>query len=69
MKLIYMLLFFSNTLLLLVLASCLFRYMDKRIGGLPLTLVVAGIGLNIFLLGYFLFQYLKLPQSERRGEI
>jgi hypothetical protein len=69
MKLIYTLLFFSNTLLLIVLANYLFKYMDKRIGGLPLALVVTGIGLNIFLLGYFLFRYLKLPSSERGGEI
>jgi len=69
MKLIYMLLFFSNTLMLIVLVDYLFKYMDKRIGGLPLAMVITGIGLNIFLLGYFLFQYLKLPSSERGGKI
>ena len=69
MKLIYMLLFFSNTLVLLVLAYCLIKYMDKGVGGLPLAVVATGIALNIFLLGYFLLQYFKLPPSERGGEI
>jgi hypothetical protein len=68
MKVLYTILFFTDTLVLIILAYLFFQFMDT--GGSPATLVVLFIAIVIciFMLVYFLLQYIKIPSSENRRE-
>jgi len=68
MKVLYTILFFTDTLVLIILAYLFFQFMDT--GGSPLTLVVLFIAIVIciFMLVYFLLRYIKIPSSENHQE-
>jgi len=69
MKIIYTILFFADTLLLIVLSYTFFELMDSRIDGIVLALMVIAIVICIFMLIHFLNKYVKIPSSEEREEL
>ena len=66
MKIIYTILFFADTLLLVVLAYTFFQLMDNRMDTIILAMIIIAIVICIFMLVHFLFQYIKIPSSENR---
>ena len=68
MKIVYTILFFTDTFLLVILSFLFLKLSDKGMSGLPLALVITGIIFSILLLVYFLFRYIKLPSSDTNHE-
>ena len=64
MKIIYTILFFADTLLLMILAFLLLKMIDNGINAGKLIIMLIGISLSIILLVYFLRLYLKAPSSN-----
>jgi hypothetical protein len=68
MKIIYTILFFADTTLLVVLAYTFFQLMDSKMDTIILAMMIIAIVICIFMLVHFLFQYIKIPSSENRKE-
>jgi hypothetical protein len=64
MKIIYTILFFADTLFLIVLANLFLKLIDTGMSGLTFALMLFAIVASIVLLAYFLLHYIKLPSSE-----
>jgi len=69
MKIIYTILFFADTLLLIVLSYTFFKLMDSKIDGIVLALMVIAIVICIFMLIHFLNKYIKIPSSKSTEEL
>lgn len=65
MKIIYAILFFADTLLLVVLAFLFMRYIDTGADKFRFTAIITAIIGCIVLLGYFISYYMKLPHKEK----
>lgn len=65
MKILYTILFFLSTFLLIFFMFDLLRLTDKGIHVLALVLLISGIIASIALLIFFLFRFLKLPHSDK----
>lgn len=65
MKVIYAILFFTATLLLVVLAFLFMRSLDAGADELRFAIIVSAIIGCILLLGYFITYYMKLPHKEK----
>ncbi len=61
MKIVYTILFFIDTLLLIALAFLFLKLSDAGMSAATLVSVIAGIIVSILLLVYFLYRYIKLP--------
>ena len=68
MKIIYTILFFADTLLLVVLAYLFFQLMDNRMDTIILAMMVIAIVICIFMLIHFLSQYIKISSHEKSKE-
>jgi hypothetical protein len=64
MKTILTILFFLDTLALSVLSFLLLRFIDAGSHGATLLLLLLLYACCIFLLGYLLFHFLKLPGDK-----
>ncbi|MBX2934675.1 MAG: hypothetical protein KF825_10540 [Ferruginibacter sp.] len=64
MKIIYPILFFLSTLVLLFLAFYLLKSIDAGFGALPIILLISGIILSISFLAFFILRYLKTPSEK-----
>jgi uncharacterized membrane protein len=69
MKIIYTILFFANTVLLMFLAFLLLRMIDNGIKAGELFIMLLSISVSICFLIFFLRRYLKFPNSGRHKEI
>ncbi|HEY5406045.1 MAG TPA: hypothetical protein VIJ92_03120 [Ginsengibacter sp.] len=69
MKIVYTILFFADTLLLIVLTYAFFKLMDSSIDRFVLAMMVIAIAICIFMLIHFLNQYIKIPSSENKEEV
>ena len=65
MKIIYTILFFVDTLLLIVLTYLFLKLMDNGMSPIVFILMVLAIVFCIMLLVYFLLNYLKSPPFSR----
>lgn len=65
MKIVYTILFFADTLLLIVLSFLFLKMIDNSVHGWPITLLASAIIGSILLLIFFLLHYLKLPSSDK----
>ncbi len=65
MKIIYTVLFFADTLVLLILAFVFFKLVDTGTSITPIILLISGIVCSIAILVYLLFKYIKIPPSNR----
>jgi hypothetical protein len=63
MKIIYTILFFADTLILIVLAFLFLKLKDMGMNGATFIALIAAIIFCIALLVYFILHYLKLPPS------
>jgi hypothetical protein len=61
MKIVYTILFFIDTLLLIALAFLFLKLSDTGMSVATLVSVIAGIIVSILLLVYLLYRYIKLP--------
>jgi DMSO/TMAO reductase YedYZ heme-binding membrane subunit len=64
MKLIYTILFFADTLVLVFLAYTILKFIDTGTSPVHFVLTCASFILCILLLVYFLLHYIKQPSSE-----
>ncbi len=64
MKIIYTILFFTDTLLLVVFSYLFLKYFDNGTPIPTLVLLSIGIMIGIILLIYFVYNYLKIPQNN-----
>jgi len=69
MKILYTLLFFVDTLVLLLLAFLLLKMIDNGITTGKLIFMLSGILSSIVLLILFLSHYLKSPSSNSRKNL
>jgi Kef-type K+ transport system membrane component KefB len=65
MKTLLTVLFFTDTLVLIVLSFLLLKWLDNGISGSALTLLLIAIGSCIFLLGFLLVRYINLPIDKK----
>ena len=65
MKIIYIILFFLDTAVLMALAFVFFHLMDTGKYGWSITFIGSGILLSILLLIYLLVNYLKSSSSRK----
>jgi hypothetical protein len=65
MKIIYTILFFANTLLLVLLTFLLLKKLDSGISTITLFIIIAGMLISITSLIFSLYRYLKVPQSGK----
>ena len=63
MKIIYTILFFVDTLILIVLAFLFLKLKDVGMNGATFIMILVAIIFSIALLVYFILHYLKLPPS------
>jgi hypothetical protein len=61
MKTLYTILFFIDTVLLVLLSWYLFKMIDKGAGAGTFACIIAGMLLSIASLTFLLFRYLKQP--------
>jgi hypothetical protein len=66
MKIIYTILFFVNTLLLLLLTYITVQFLDEGVDFFKVALMAIAIVICIFILAYLLLQYIKIPASGRK---
>lgn len=69
MKIIYIILFFLDTAVLMTLAFVFFRLMDAGKYGWSITFIGSGILLSILLLIYLLVNYLKANNSRKSSHM
>jgi len=67
MKIIYTILFFTDTLLLILLSFILLRMIDERVNPIKLIFMLSAIILSIVTLIFFLRRYLKIPASDNHN--
>lgn len=65
MKIVYIILFFLDTAVLMGLAFVFFKLMDSGKYGWSITFIGSGILLSILLLIYLLINYLKSNNSRK----
>ena len=65
MKIIYIILFLLDTLVLISLSFIFFRMIDDGGHAWSLTFTISGILISICLLIYLLVNYIKIPPSHR----
>ena len=65
MKIIYTVLFFADTIVLLILAFLFFKLVDAGTSATPIILLFSGIVCSIAILIYLLFKYIKIPPPNR----
>ena len=63
MKIIYTILFFTDTLLLILLSFILFKMIDEGVNIMKLIFILLAMILSIVTLIFFLRRYLKIPAS------
>jgi hypothetical protein len=63
MKIIYIILFFLDTAVLMALAYVFFRMVDTGQYGWSITFIGSGILVSILLLIYLLLNYIKTPEK------
>jgi hypothetical protein len=66
MKTLLTILFFADTLVLIVLSFFLLKMLDTGVGAGWLTFLLVVYACCIFLLGYLLFRYMNLPPDKKR---
>jgi heme/copper-type cytochrome/quinol oxidase subunit 4 len=66
MKAIYTILFFADTLILVVLAYLFLKLMDKGASGWMFSVMLFAIISCVIFLAYLLSHYLKLPSSHHK---
>jgi hypothetical protein len=66
MKIIYTILFFADTLLLVFLSYLFMQKIDTGGNEAVLVLIFVGIVASILLLGFLLRSYIKQPPDQRR---
>lgn len=66
MKTLLTILFFADTLVLIVLSFFLLKMLDAGVGAGRLTFLLVVYAGCIFLLGYLLFRYMNLPPDKKR---
>ncbi|MEP7257452.1 MAG: hypothetical protein ABI687_03670 [Flavitalea sp.] len=67
MKILYTILFFADTLALILLSFLFLKLLDTGIEKSVLVLVISAIVFCIILLVYFLLRYIKQPPSNSRN--
>ena len=67
MKYLFTILFFADTLLLILLTFLFLRLLDKGITTVAMILILTAIVLCILLLAYFLSHYMKIPPSDNHN--
>ena len=65
-KVVYTILFFVNTLLLLLLTYATVQFVDEGVDYLKIGMMAVAILICIFILAYLLLQYIKIPSSGRK---
>ena len=65
MKIIYTVLFFADTIVLLILAFLFFKLVDAGTSATPIILLFSGIVCSSAILVYLLFKYIKIPPPNR----
>ena len=65
MKIIYAILFFTDTIVLLLLGFLLFKFIDTNTNLTSIILLISGIIISIALLVCLLINYLNIPPSDR----
>jgi hypothetical protein len=65
MKRVFTILFFLDTLVLIVLSYFFFHRLSGNFHALPLLMLLAGILASIGALAFFLWHYWKLPSSGK----
>jgi hypothetical protein len=65
MKTLLTVLFFTDTLILIILSFLLLKWLDNGISGSALTLLLIAIAFCIFLLGFLLVRYINLPVDKK----
>jgi hypothetical protein len=67
MKALYTILFFLDTLLLVLLSYKLFRLIDNDTGNRAILLVLSGMAVSILFLLFFMLRYLNEGHSRKDG--
>jgi len=65
MKTLLTILFFVDTLVLIILSFLLLKMLDTGISGGALVFLLIAYASCIFLLGYLLFRYMNLPPEKK----
>lgn len=64
MKTLLTILFFINTVVLIVLSFLLFQWLDEGVSRKAIILLLLAYGSCIFLLGFLLMRYMNLPMEQ-----
>ncbi len=69
MKTLLTILFFTDTLVLIVLSFFLFKWIDNGTGGSAFIFFLIAYGACIFLLGFLLMRYINLPVDQNMPKL
>jgi len=69
MKILYTILFFTGTLMLIYLSFHLLILIDKGNTTLGFALTLLGIFISIGILAFILYRFFKVPASGRRNSL